>query len=135
MTDEAAEIHRSLSENVIAIDWSEEIRALRSSDSYGSSDHSARTLAKHPAMRLVLVAMRSGGRMEEHHADSAITVQCLDGRLRFEVGGAAHELVPGHVLVVTERLPHSVVALDACAFLLTIGQQHRTQPTGEAIVP
>ncbi len=76
MTDDAVEIHRSVSANVITVDWREETRALRASASYGSADHSARTLAKHPAMRLVLVAMKSGGRMEEHHTDSAITVQC-----------------------------------------------------------
>ncbi|MBJ7607815.1 MAG: cupin domain-containing protein [Candidatus Dormibacteraeota bacterium] len=127
MTDDAVDLHRSLSANVIALDWHEEIGALRSSASYASADHSARTLAKHPAMRLVLVAMKSGGRMEEHHTDSAITVQCLEGRLHFEVGGATHDLVPGHFLVVTERLPHSVVAIEECAFLLTIGEQRRTQ--------
>ncbi len=129
MADDAAELHRSLSAGVIALDWHDELRALRGSDSYKLADHAARTLAKHVAMRIVLVAMNADGRMEEHHTDSAISVQALEGRLRFEVGGVTHELTPGHVLVVTERLAHSVVAIDECAFLLTIGQQHRTEPS------
>src|SRR5450631_55838 len=66
--------------------------------------HAARTLAKHSAMRIVLVAMKAGGRMEEHHADSDISVHCLDGAFRFEVAGTAHELEAGLVLVVAERL-------------------------------
>lgn len=125
MADDAADLHRSLSAAVIALDWHEEIRALRGSASYSSADHAARTLAKHVAMRVVLIAMKAAGRMEEHHADSAISVQPLEGRFRFEVGGTTHELAPGQFLVVTERLPHSVVALEECAFLLTIGQQRR----------
>jgi len=44
-------------------------------------------------MRIVLVAMKAGGRMEEHHADSDISVHCLDGAFRVEVAGTAHELV------------------------------------------
>ncbi len=125
MTDDAAQLHRALSSDVIAVDWHDELRALRSSDSYGSADHSARTLAKSVGLRVVLVAMKGEGRMEEHHTDSAISVPCLEGRLRFEVAGTTHELSAGQVLVVGEGLPHSVAAVEECAFLLTIGQQHR----------
>ncbi len=125
MTNDSAHIHRALSEPVIAIDWQEELRSLRASDAYQAADHTAKTLAKHTAMRVILVAMKAGGQMEEHHADSAITVHCLEGHFRFKVAGTTHELTPGHVLVVTERLSHSVAAVDECAFLLTIGEQHR----------
>jgi quercetin dioxygenase-like cupin family protein len=120
MTNNAADVHRAISAPVIAIDWKEEIRSLRASPSYQTADHTARTLAKHDAMRVVLVVMRAGGRMGEHHADSAISVHCLKGRFCLDVAGATHDLTPGDVLVVGDRLPHSVVAVDECAFLLTI---------------
>jgi quercetin dioxygenase-like cupin family protein len=68
--------------------------------------------------------MKAGGRMEERHAGSHISVHCLNGAFRFEVVGTAHDLGAGLVLVVDERLPHSVVAVDDCAFLLTLGKQH-----------
>jgi quercetin dioxygenase-like cupin family protein len=124
MSKDPADIHRALSAPIIAINWQQEVRSLRASDSYRASDHAARTLAKHSAMRIVLVAMKAGGRMEEHHADSDISVHCLHGAFRFEVAGTAHELEAGLVLVVAERLPHTVVAVDECAFLLTIGEKH-----------
>ncbi|MGI8847840.1 MAG: cupin domain-containing protein [Candidatus Dormibacteria bacterium] len=127
MSDESAAIHRSLSASVVAVDWKEDLRALRASDSYHTANHSAKTLAKHPALTVVLVAMKSDGSMEEHHADSAITVHCLEGRFHFTVDGTAHELDPGQMLLVTERLPHSVQAVEECAFLLTIGEQHHTE--------
>jgi len=54
--------------------------------------------------------MTARGRIEEHHAHSDISVHCLDGAVL--------------VVVVAKRLPHTVVAVDECAFLLTIGEQH-----------
>ena len=117
-------LHRALSAPIIPIDWKEEIRSLRASDSYHSAHHSARTLAKHDTLRVVLVVMRTGGRMDEHHADSTISVHCLEGRFRFEVGGSGYDLTPGQLLIVGERLPHGVVAIEEGAFLLTVGEQH-----------
>lgn len=132
MANEAADIRGALSAPVIAIDWKEALGSLRSSDSYRTGDHAARTLAKHRALRVVLVAMRADGRMDEHHADSAISVQCLQGRFRFDVSGTIHDLAPGQVLVVGDGLPHSVTAADECAFLLTIGDQPRDIGVGDA---
>ncbi len=125
MSDDAGNIQRALSATVIPFNLHEEIRALRAGESFQSADHAARTLAKHTAMRVVLVAMKPGGRMEEHHTDADITVQCLEGSLRFEVEGAVHHLAPGDMLVVAERLSHSVGADSESAFLLTVGEQHR----------
>ncbi len=59
--------------------------------------------------------------MHEHHADAPITVQVLEGRIRFDVDGQILELLPGHLISIAESLPHSVVGIEVSAFLLTIG--------------
>jgi quercetin dioxygenase-like cupin family protein len=59
--------------------------------------------------------------MHEHHADAPITVQVLEGRIRFNVDGQTLELLPGHLVSVAESLPHSVLGVEESAFLLTIG--------------
>lgn len=105
---------------VIELDCSSEIAALRASDSYAGADHSATTVAKQSELRLVLVALKAGGLMHEHHADAPITVHSLEGRIRFEVDGESHEVTPGHVLVVAAGLSNSVHAIEESAFLLTI---------------
>ena len=132
MSENAAALHRALGAEVATLDLGSELTALRSTDSFRESDHAAKTLAKHMALRVVLVAMKGGGRLDEHHTDSSISVQCLEGHLRLEVGGMVHELRPGLILMLIERLPHSVTALDESAFLLTIGEQHHAgDPSSE----
>jgi len=94
---------------------------LRGSDSYRRADHAAETVAKQSGLRVVIVALKAGGLMHEHHADAPITVHCLEGRIRFDVDGQSHELTSGCVLIVAPGLPHSVHAIKQSALLLTIG--------------
>src|SRR5450756_446637 len=106
---------------IIHVELDNELELLRASDSYGAADHAATTILKRPGIRVVLVALRRGGQMHEHHADSPITVQVLEGRIRFNVDGQTLELSPGHLVSVAESLPHSVLGVEESAFLLTIG--------------
>ena len=109
---------------VIELDCGSEVATLRASDSYRGADHSAAPVAKQSELRVVLVALKAGGLMHEHHADAPITVHGLEGRIRFDVGGQSHEVTPGHVLIAAGGLPHSVLAIEESAFLLTIGGLH-----------
>ena len=109
---------------VIELDCGSEITALRAGDAYVHADHSAETVAKQSGLRVVLVALKAGGLMHEHHADAPITVHGLEGRIRFDVAGRSYELTPGRVLVVAAGLRHSVHAIEQSAFLLTMGGLH-----------
>jgi quercetin dioxygenase-like cupin family protein len=109
---------------VIELNCASAVATLRAGDSYRRADHSAETVAKQSGLRLVLVALRSGGRLDQHHADAPIVVHCLEGLVRFDVAGQSHELTPGHVLVIAAGLPHSAHATEQSAFLLTIGGSH-----------
>ena len=106
---------------IIHIELDNELELLRASDSYRGADHAATTILKRPGIRVVLVALQAGGQMHEHHADAPITVQVLEGRIRFNVDGQTLELLPGHLVSVAESLPHSVLGVEESAFLLTIG--------------
>ena len=106
---------------IIHIELEDELELLRTSDSYGAADHAATTILKRPGIRVVLVALKAGGQMHEHHAGSPITVQVLQGHIRFDVDGQTLELQPGHLVGVAESLPHRVLGVEDSAFLLTIG--------------
>ena len=64
---------------IIHIQLDRELELLRASDSYRTADHAAATILKRPGIRVVLVALRAGGQMHAHHADSPITVQSPAG--------------------------------------------------------
>ena len=106
---------------LIDFDLAGELASLRASDSYHAADHGAVTLAKHRGIRVVLVAIRAGGQMQQHHTDSPITVQPLHGRIRFEAEGGGLELTPGRLIAAAAGIPHRVVGIEESAFLLTIG--------------
>jgi quercetin dioxygenase-like cupin family protein len=100
-------------------DVSREIEDLRAEPDWQRS-HNAKTLIKRPDLRVVLVALNPGGRLDRHQAPGPITVHGLTGRLRVQVEQQSHELQPGHLLFIDAGIPHDVEALEASAFLLTI---------------
>ncbi len=79
-----------------------------------------RMLAKAPGLRVVLIVMRLGNRWEEHKTDSRISIQPIEGSMRFILPDRTVELRAGELLVLEPGIPHGVEALEEVAFLLTL---------------
>lgn len=77
------------------------------------------TLAKTDAFELKRLSLAKGADVPEHHAPGPITVHCLSGRVAFKVGGVDHDLAAGHLLHLTPREPHSLVAVEDSVVLVT----------------
>jgi quercetin dioxygenase-like cupin family protein len=114
-----------VADSLVEVDLVAELEALRAGDSYLAADHAAKTIAKQPGIRVVLIALKPRGRMHEHHADWAITVQGVHGHVEFKVADRAVELTPGRLLTVAAGTAHQVTGIDESAVLLTIGGAHR----------
>jgi quercetin dioxygenase-like cupin family protein len=110
-----------VSDSLIAIDLLVELEALRGGDAYRAADHAAHTISKQSGIRVVLIALKAGGRMNEHHADAPITVQGLQGAVNFTVGDQTLRVTPGVLVTVAAGMVHGVEALEESAFLLTMG--------------
>ena len=128
MGTDASETPRARAHHVadplIEVDLATELEALRASDSYQAADHAAKTITKQPGIRVVLIALKPGGQMNEHHADWAITVQGIDGHVEFTVGQRAVALTRERLLTVPPGVPHRARGVNESAFLLTIGGAH-----------
>jgi quercetin dioxygenase-like cupin family protein len=99
---------------------------LRSQPELESSGVSAVTLTRDEHVTLVLVALRRGSAMREHHAPSAGTMVVLGGRVAFVAGdGARTELGPGAMAAFSADVPHAVEALDDAEYLVVIGGRER----------
>ncbi len=96
------------------------IRELRQEPVYDVNGHTGTTLVKHSDLRVVLQAMQPGAALKEHHAPGPISVQVLEGELRFEAEGEVFYLIAGDLLTLPAGVPHSVEAVKESAFLLTI---------------
>ena len=84
------------------------------------SGQNAKTLVKYDGLRIVLIALKAGSRIPEHHAEGQISVQTIVGHIQVRADGRSFELRPGGLLALDQGLPHDVEALEESAFLLTI---------------
>ncbi len=103
----------------LTLDLNLEIEQLRSEGRW-QSGHTARTLAKYPDLRLVLIVIKAGGRIEKHRADGRISMQTLDGRIRCNTAERSVELGAGQMLALEAGIPHEVEGIVDSAFLLTV---------------
>lgn len=108
-------------EHGLIFDLDEQIEALRSSEPYEHGGRTARTLLHSEDLRVVLVVMQAGARMEEHDAAATATVQTLEGELVLELPDREVTLPAGQVLLLGGGLRHDVQADVDSAFLLTLG--------------
>jgi quercetin dioxygenase-like cupin family protein len=104
---------------LLTLDLTREIEQLRSEGRW-QSGHTARTLVKYPDLRLVLIVMKAGGRLEKHRAEGRISVHALDGRIRLNIAERSVEIAAGQVLTLERGIPHDVEGIVDSAFLLTI---------------
>ena len=110
-----------LADSLLHFNLSDELRRLREEDSWTrGSGRSSRTLAKYPDFRIVLVLMKPGSEMKEHHADARISIQTIQGRVRIQVPGQVVELAAGELMCLESGIHHDVNALEESAFLITV---------------
>ena len=130
-------INRPLAGPVLAFDLAEQIAALRAEEPYSRSGRAGRTLAKSGRFRLVLTAMASGNVIGTHQADSPMTLQVVQGSLRFRTNGEEYTLSTGQVLFFGPGEAHDITATEESALLLTlsaIGDDYRPEEALEAQV-
>ena len=94
---------------------------LRQEKGYLEHGYGTRALVHQPDLRVLLLAMREGARIEEHSADGTVTIQTLRGKLRLTLPEGAVELEAGQLLALARGHDHDVEALEESLFLLTIG--------------
>lgn len=99
----------------------EELAQLHGEESWQRGDRNAKTLLKEPQLRLTIIALKSGARLDQHETDGPVTIHTLRGNLRVTVRGDVTMLAPGQLLALEAGAPHAVEALEESAFLLTIG--------------
>jgi quercetin dioxygenase-like cupin family protein len=112
-------IEGTLDAPALEFDLIAEIKMLREELLGQSSGRSARTLVKHPDFRVVLIALKAGTQMHEHHATARISVQTIAGHIRLHLAERTVDLPAGHILALDQCLRHDVEALEDSAFLLT----------------
>ncbi len=114
-------------------DLDAEIRRMEAEQPW-QAGHTARTIAKYPDLRLVLVVMKAGSRLVEHRTSGRISVQVLAGLIRVNACGEGTQMPAGSLLTMDRDMVHDVEAIEDSAFLLTIAWPEH-QPAAAEVVP
>ncbi|MGE5445982.1 MAG: cupin domain-containing protein [Ignavibacteriales bacterium] len=113
---------RMLDAPLLSFEIEKHIKQLKNEPPWVSGDRNAITLLKTPRLRVVLVALRKGASLREHHAKGPITLFVLSGIIRFSVGEQKCKLESKDLVALDKAIPHDVEAMEDSAFLLTIVQ-------------
>ncbi|MGH7507235.1 MAG: cupin domain-containing protein [Longimicrobiales bacterium] len=125
-------IQRPLSGDVLVFTLAEECERLADPSIVDRSGRNARTLLKNGALRVTFIMLGPGGAIAEHQAAGPITVQPLQGRLRFTALGRKHDVGPGELLSAGPGIRHSVASEGGATFLLTVAMPMPEREPDEA---
>lgn len=119
----------NLASEILTVDLNREIQQLRS-EARWQSGHTAKTLAKYPDFRVVLIVMNAGGRLEKHQTGARISVHTLEGRIQLHTTERSVDLAAGQILTLECDIQHDVEGITDSAFLLTIAWPAAAQSPG-----
>lgn len=106
----------------VTFDLNAEAGRLRDATVWSERGLSTRTLLKHADLRLVLVALKSGEKIQPHKTERRASIQAFNGHVRLHLAAdQTVDLPAGHVLVLDRGVLHDVVALEDSVILVTLG--------------
>ncbi len=105
---------------LVSIDIPAFIKQLKQESTWKQSDRNTITVFKTNGLCIVLIGLHGGAEMAKHTANGHISVQVLEGQIKFTTDLQSVELSKGQMLALHERIPHSVLAIKETIFLLTL---------------
>lgn len=119
-TPQRTEGNRPIDAPIVLIDLENFKDQVKNEPSWKDSDRNAITMFKSETLRLVLVALHEGAVLNPHSAKGVISIQVLEGKIKFSTDKETVELVKGQLLVLHETISHHVEAKKESTFLLTL---------------
>lgn len=100
-------------------------REMRSEEAYESTLKTARTLVRGSELTIVLVALKEGARLKEHHSSGAATALVIEGEIEFVCPDEekTFELTSCQSVVFSSAINHSVTARKDTLLLVVFGQK------------
>lgn len=111
---------RPLAGEQLVFDLAGQIAELRQDESYVRSGRIGRTLVKAGPLRLTLTLLNDGVEVSTHHAETPMTLQVLEGGIRYNIDGEDFKLYQGQLLFFGPGHAREIQALGRTALLLTI---------------
>jgi hypothetical protein len=98
------------------------IGKMKLSNSWSEGELNAKILLKSPCKQILLTALHGGTEISSFQSNDSITLQIIEGRLRFHTRRESVTLEKDQILTLDEKIKYSLSSSVETVFLLTITQ-------------
>ena len=105
---------------LIEIDLAHFARRLKTEPPWKTGDRNAVTLCKTQGLRVVMMALHEGSVLAEHATAGILSLQVLEGKIRFADQGKTYDLAQGQMLCLHKGIRHGLTAVTESVVLLTL---------------
>jgi quercetin dioxygenase-like cupin family protein len=109
-----------LDQPMMAFAIAEEISKIKADQRAAHQGKRSAVLAKNEHVRIVLAVLSRGETLHEHATEGQITVNVVEGAIRFNALNERVRLTAGGLLTLQPGIRHSVEALEDSAFVITV---------------
>jgi quercetin dioxygenase-like cupin family protein len=99
------------------------IEKIKQSHSWAQGELNAKILLKSPGKQILLTALHGGTEINSFQSNDSITLQVIEGRLRFHTRKEYVTLEAGQMLTLREKVKYRLTSAEETVFLLTIANR------------
>lgn len=106
--------------SLLTFDLPSLIEDMKHSHTWARGELNAMILSKSPGKQIVLTALHEGTEINSFQSNDSVTVQIIEGKLRFHVRKKSVTLDKGQLLSLHEKTNYRLTTKEETVFLLTI---------------
>ena len=96
------------------------IENMKLSSAWAEGELNAMILFKRPEKQIVLTALHEGTKIDSYQANKSVTLQIIEGKLKFHTTKESVTLKRGQLLALHKNIRYSLTSKEETVFLLTI---------------
>jgi quercetin dioxygenase-like cupin family protein len=96
------------------------IKTMKKSKPWTNGELNSLILMNKPEKQVILTAMHDGTEIESFQANDSITLQIIEGLIRFRVRNNTVTIREGQLMKLDENIKYNFIAREDTVFLLTI---------------
>lgn len=124
-TPQRPEGNRVLNAQLVEMSLYKFIDQIKNESTWIESDRNSVTIFKSETMRIVLMGLHENTELKPHKANGVISVQVLEGKIKFITDQQSSLLEKGQMVALQENIIHSVKAVTESFFLLTLAMNSK----------
>lgn len=114
------EASRIIEASMVNIDIPSFVKQIKNEKTWNESDRNVITVFKTNGLSIVLIALHQHAEMIKHKANGLISIQIIEGTIKFFTDSESIILTAGQMLALHSGIQHSLLAIEETVFLLTV---------------